>query len=141
MEEKPLAISNVVTKTFCTTEVFCPRVSRQQLLQESHRWWQIGLVCFWLMTGCQRAPQIAHDPAVFKELDALYTAITAHNPELLRASVSRLEELHQAGQLHQSGYSRLTTITRQAAQAEWDPAAQALFELMRTQRPHHKPAH
>jgi len=97
-----------------------------------HRLIAVGLVL--LLSGCQRTAQVAADPLVIKELDALYTAVTARSPELLQASRSRLQKLYDTKHLERPAYQRLSRDIQQAEQGEWKAAAESLYRFMRAQR-------
>lgn len=86
--------------------------------------------------GCHRVEQVAMDKAVFKELDALYTAITSHKTGLLYDSRVRVAELHERHQLSDTGFDRISVIIQQAEQGHWQPAAEQLDRFMRAQRKH-----
>ena len=90
--------------------------------------------CLLSVVGCGRPPQIGADEAVFGEVDALYTAVTAKRPDLLDQSRARLAELHRDGKVPQAAYQKLTAICEQADRQEWRPAAETLWHFMRGQR-------
>ncbi len=92
------------------------------------------LLCGLGVAGCGRPPQIGPDEAVFGEVDALYTAVTAKRPDLLDQSRARLDELHKSGKVPEAAYQKLSVICEQAERQEWRPAAEKLWHFMRGQR-------
>ncbi|WP_437229439.1 hypothetical protein SH661x_001440 [Planctomicrobium sp. SH661] len=87
-----------------------------------------------LMSSCNRAPQVVADPAVFKELDALYTAVTARRSDLLQASQLRIGELHENKQLSDTGFHQISGIVQLAERGDWQDASEKLYHFMRAQR-------
>jgi hypothetical protein len=101
--------------------------------------WRRGVIavclpCVLFVAACGRPPQIGDDEAVFGEVDALYTAVTAKRSDLLNASRQRLEELHRSGKVPDAAYQRLSTICDEAQRQQWRPAAEKLWHFMRGQR-------
>ena len=95
------------------------------------------LLCATLMLtlgGCQSVPQVVNDEAVYKKLDALYTAVTSRRRKLLGDSRGRLTNLHKAGRLSDAGFTVVGTIITEAENNQWADAAQHLFDFMRAQR-------
>jgi hypothetical protein len=86
-----------------------------------------------LAAGCG-TPQVAGDPDCFKEVDALYTAVTSKNAKLLGESEARLRKLHAAGKLSDAGLRALEPIIARARGGDWRPAAEELYVFMRAQR-------
>lgn len=105
-------------------------------MNDSQRGWTLSLILLLggAFAGCQRAEQMIDDPAVFRELDALYTAITSHRMELLQASQARLQGLHENKQISDAGFQSIFVVIERAEQGEWQPAAESLYHLMRQQR-------
>lgn len=79
-------------------------------------------------------PQVVNDQAVFKELDALYTAVTSKRRNLVDDCRGRLTTLHQDGRLSDVGFSAVTKIITETEQEQWTEAAQHLYDFMRAQR-------
>ncbi len=84
--------------------------------------------------GCGRAPQIGEDETAWKEVEALYTAVTARRKDLVEASLKRMQTLHDEGRMSKPAFDRAHRIASQAQSGEWEPAAQALWQFMRGQR-------
>jgi hypothetical protein len=86
------------------------------------------------LAGCRPVPQVVDDPAVYRELDALYTAVTSHRQDLLLACRERLTKLHVEKHLSDAGFTEIADIMSQAEKGEWSPAATRLYDFMRAQR-------
>lgn len=86
------------------------------------------------LAGCAGPPQVVDDPDCFKEVDALYTAVTSKDAKLLDACAQRLEKLKAAGKLSAPGYAALEKIIARARAGEWRPAAEDLTAFMKGQR-------
>lgn len=84
--------------------------------------------------GCRAVPQVVDDGDVFKELDALYTAVTSRRRNLVDDCRGRLTILHKEGQLSDAGFAAVTKIITEAEQNQWASAAQHLYDFMRAQR-------
>lgn len=86
------------------------------------------------LVGCHRVPQVVNDDAVYKELDALYTAVTSKRRNLLDDCRERLTKLHTEGRLSDAGFTEVSAIVKVAENNEWSTAAQQLYDFMRAQR-------
>ena len=86
------------------------------------------------VAGCGGPAQIGADEQTFKAVDALYTAVTSHDPRLLDQCDQRLRRLHAAGKLPDAAWQALEKITARARQGKWQPAAEDLYTFMRGQR-------
>ncbi|MCX7417923.1 MAG: hypothetical protein NT013_00085 [Planctomycetia bacterium] len=86
------------------------------------------------LSGCHAVPQVLGDEAVFKELDALYTAVTSQRRNLVDDCRGRLTKLHAEERLSDAGFSVVTKIITKTEQNEWADAAQHLYDFMRAQR-------
>jgi len=80
----------------------------------------IGLVC-WLVWWLTKPPQIGADEDVVKAVDALFTAVTAHDERLLAECEQRLHASKQAGQLATKPADYLDGIIRRPGQAVGSP--------------------
>ncbi|SFI59331.1 hypothetical protein [Planctomicrobium piriforme] len=85
-------------------------------------------------SGCNRAAQVLGDEAVFNELDALYTAVTARRMDLVNACETRLKGLKESGKLSDAGFTQLEGILKYAHDSEWQQAAERLHYFIRSQR-------
>jgi hypothetical protein len=88
-------------------------------------------VWLWMI---QPPPQLANDPEVFDTVDALFTAVTAHNERLLGECESRLKSHQSAGKLPDAAASSLDAVIRRARSGAWQPAAEQLYTFMMGQR-------
>ncbi len=101
------------------------------------RWTAIAWCCgigLLALSGCQPVPQVVNDEAVFGELDALYTAVTAKRGNLLSDCRTRLTKLHDEQRLSDAGFEEVSTIMEMCDEGDWTDAAQRLFNFMRAQR-------
>ena len=94
----------------------------------------VGVTTVLFFGGCRPVPQVVNDEAVYKELDALYTAVTSHRRNLLDDSRERLTKLHKEGRLSDAGFTAVTAIVAEAEKDQWPDAAQHLYDFMRAQR-------
>lgn len=84
--------------------------------------------------GCGGTPQVLEDEAVFKELDALFTALNSKKVELVTECRSRLGTLHAEQRLSDAGFAAIERIAERGAGGEWQPAAEELYAFIRAQR-------
>ena len=87
-----------------------------------------------MLGGCRQVPQVLTDEAVFKELDALYTAVTTKKPKLVEDCRERLTKLHSEGRLSDPGFKAISEIIGETEKDQWGDAAQHLYDFMRAQR-------
>ena len=87
-----------------------------------------------VLGGCREVPQVVNDEAVFKELDALFTAVTSQRRNLVDDCRGRLTKLHGEGRLSDAGFVAVTKIITETEQNQWTDAAQHLYDFMRAQR-------
>lgn len=125
-------------KTDTNRETFSSKFAHARW-RENHRWHPFSVVALLLIAlalpaGCRRVPQVTTDAAVFKELDALYTAVTARNPQLLQDCRLRMEKLHADKRLEPRAYRQISGFVETAEKGEWKPAAESLYRFMRAQR-------
>lgn len=104
---------------------------------------QIGLIFLGLLTLAVAArvwfwrgapPQLLASDEVFKTVDGLFTAVTAHDTKRLAACQERLDKYKQHGALPPAAAKRLDKIIALARDGQWDPAARALYDFMQGQR-------
>lgn len=84
--------------------------------------------------GCSAPEQLGPDEGVLNEVDALYTAVTSRRPELLDASWSRLEALHEEQRIPDAAFDELGGIVSLAREDQWQPAAEQLWTFIRGQQ-------
>ena len=89
-----------------------------------------GLLWWWWT----RPPQIGSDEDVTKAVDALFTAVTARDKDLLGQCERRLGGQRDAGKLPADASAYLDGIISTARQGRWDVAAERLYEFVRAQR-------
>jgi hypothetical protein len=74
------------------------------------------------------------DEEAFKTVDALFTAITARDRDLLARCESRLDAARNAGRLPPEAADHLAGIIKEARAGRWESAAQRLYDFMKAQR-------
>jgi len=92
------------------------------------------VVAVLLIRGCGAHPQIGEDDAAFKEVDALYTAVTSKKRDLLEDCRKRLVQLEAEKKLSAEAFQSISSIIEEAEGGEWQSAAQRLHNFMRAQR-------
>ncbi len=79
-------------------------------------------------------PQMGADPAVFKTVDALYTAVRAKDVERMAQCEQRLRTAHAEGRLPDAAWDDLTAVIETARAGEWQDATESLYDFMLGQR-------
>lgn len=79
-------------------------------------------------------PQMAIDEQVFNTVDALFTAVTAHDATRLSECDQRLKAYHTEGRISDAVADRLGGIVQQAHDGDWEPAARTLYDFILGQR-------
>ena len=88
-----------------------------------------------MVVGCG-SPQIGTDPAAFKTVDALYTAVSLRDPGQVERCEQDLGRLHESGGLPDPAHRMLTTIVARTRRDDgWERARRDLRDFMRAQRP------
>jgi hypothetical protein len=90
----------------------------------------VALLIWWW----SRPPQMGADEEVSRNVDALFTAITARDEKLLADCEGRLHTLKDTDRFPPEASAYLDNIISKAHAGHWDSAAQALYEFMRAQR-------
>jgi hypothetical protein len=90
------------------------------------------LVC-WFLWG-RSPPQMGTEEEVVRNVDALFTAVTARDDRLLGDCEQRLRALHDGGKLPPDAWDYLDGIISKARDGHWEPAAEKLYGFMRAQR-------
>jgi len=88
----------------------------------------------WQWSSRRPPPQLPPRDEVFKTVDALFTAVTAHDLERLSACEQRLKAYNERGELPAPAWQRLQTIIASSHAGQWDSAAHALYAFMQGQR-------
>ena len=79
-------------------------------------------------------PQLKPSDDVYKTVDALFTAITAHDQARVTLCEQRLTKYESAGQIPTAAAKRLTSVITSARAGDWDSAARRLYEFIQGQR-------
>ena len=90
----------------------------------------LGGVILAFVVGCGKPPQIGADAEVHKVVDALFTAITAHDAAKLQQCEKSLSELKDGGKLPNSAHAALSPIISEAHAGQWDSAAKRLYDFI-----------
>ena len=107
----------------------------------TRRTWPVGVVgtvavlllAFQIWTRWP-APQMPTDEQVFNTVDALFTAVTAHDAARLSECEQRLKTYHADGRISDAVADRLSGVVQQAHDGDWEPAAQTLYDFILGQR-------
>jgi hypothetical protein len=92
-----------------------------------------GLVVV-LVLRLRTPPQMGPNEAVFRTVDALYTAVRNHDEPRLAQCARRLTAHRDAGTLPRDAADYLDGVITTARGGGWDPAAQRLYNFMLVQR-------
>lgn len=92
------------------------------------------IVAFRAWLGFRSQPQIPASNEVFTTVDALFTAVTAHDQQRLAACEQRLEKYKSAGSLPAPAAKRLDSVIATARGGDWDSAARSLYNFIQGQR-------
>jgi hypothetical protein len=85
-----------------------------------------------LLGGCGEA-QMGADPATFKAVDALYTAVSLREPARVDHCLATLTSLHEAGKLDRGALDAIDGIASEAKAGSWESAQSRLARFMRGQ--------
>jgi hypothetical protein len=77
--------------------------------------------------------QLASSPEVFQTVDALFTAVTAHDATRLADCQRRLADFKNRGSLPAAAAKRLDRIISLAESGDWPTAAHRLYDFMQAQ--------
>lgn len=100
--------------------------------------WSVALICIgaaiaWALS-LRRPPQMGANEEVFHTVDALFTAVTAHDEKLLAQCETRLHAQRDAGKMPAESAAYLDTVVQKARSGSWQSAAERLYDFMRAQR-------
>ncbi len=87
-----------------------------------------------LVLSLRTPPQMGPDEAVFKTVDALYTAVRNQDEKQLAACEGRLNAYKEAGKLPKESAEYLDGVIAKARGGGWETAAKRLYEFMLAQR-------
>jgi hypothetical protein len=95
----------------------------------------IGLAALlvWLLS-LRRPPQMGTNEEAFRTVDALFTAINAHDEAGLAQCEARLHAYRDAGALPADSADYLDGIMEKARQGNWQTAAERLYDFMHAQQ-------
>ncbi len=82
--------------------------------------------------GCGEA-QIGADPATFKAVDALYTAVSLREPARVDHCLATLASLHESGHLGREPLDAMSGIAAEAKSGAWEESQSRLARFMRGQ--------
>lgn len=88
-------------------------------------------LCLWSLRG---TPQLGGDEAVYKTVDALFTAVTARDAKRLDECERRLHVYRESGALPAKAAGRLDGVIATAKSGEWESAAHTLYDFIQSQR-------
>jgi len=92
------------------------------------------LLALALSAGCSETPQLGGDEASWTTADALWTAVTAKNPTLVRNCAKKIRDLQAKGKLAPETAAALEALTQQALDGSWDDARNDLKAFVQGQR-------
>jgi len=93
----------------------------------------VGIIAL-LVVYSQRPPQLGADDRVFRTVDALFTAVTAHDENLVRQCEQRLHACRDDGKLPPKAAAYLDRVIAKSRDGHWDLAAKSLYDFMTAQR-------
>jgi len=98
-----------------------------------------ALAAFMLMTctlasGCGKPPQLS-SPGNLEAADALWTAVSAKQTNLLDSSASEIESLHSTQKMPDDVYASLSGVVATAREGDWAAARATLKTFIQGQRP------
>jgi hypothetical protein len=79
-------------------------------------------------------PQLPPSPEVFQTVDALFTAVTAHDSQRLADCQQRLATYKDRGSLPPAAAQCLDRIISVAQSGDWTAAAHRLYDFMQAQK-------
>lgn len=95
----------------------------------------LAIICVAALIWVMRPPpQIGTDRKVFDTVDALFTAVTAHDEKRLGECEQRLRGYREAGTLPRDAEVELDAIIRKARSGSWQSAAERLYDFMKGQK-------
>jgi hypothetical protein len=87
-----------------------------------------------LWYGSRSQPQLASSDEVFQTVDALFTAVTAHDSQRLSDCQQRLARHQDRGALPLAAAQRLDRIISLAQSGDWTTAAHRLYDFIQGQK-------
>src|SRR5438094_6559902 len=89
---------------------------------------------FRLYFAYRSQPQLPASAEVFQTVDALFTAVTAHDTQRLADCQQRLANYKDRGSLPPAAAQRLDRIITLAQSGDWTTAAHRLYDFMQAQQ-------
>jgi len=86
------------------------------------------------IAGCGVPAQIGPDPEVFKTIDALYTAVSLRDPNLVDSCLERLKDYREGGKLPDDAFLALEAMIEEGKGGAWEDAQTQLNRFMQGQR-------
>jgi hypothetical protein len=87
----------------------------------------------WYVWG-RDLPQMGSDERVFSAVDALYTAVTSRQENLIDDCETRLHKLRDDGKLPPESGDALDGIIKHCRGGDWETAARELYRYIQAQR-------
>jgi len=105
------------------------------------RHWKLGSLIvagfgalLFAFSGCGSKPQMGASDEVFHIVDALFTAVTAHDAKLVSDCEARLNDCRERGLLPADAGRYLDAVMAQTRNERWTSAAEDLYAFMHAQR-------
>ena len=115
-----------------------PKIS-PKLVGKSYRvWGVVGLVAVALLSVLywtwSDVPQLNADDDVLRNIDGLFTAVTARSKPLLAECERKLNTLHQEGRIPEPAWKKLSQFIESAKKDQWETASQRLYGFIEMQK-------
>jgi hypothetical protein len=111
---------------------------QRRILEHPAVIWPVVLICVgaavWWLLSLRKPPQMGANAEVFKTVDALFTAVTAHDEKLLEQCETRLREQRDAGKISAEPAEYLDNVINKARAGNWQSAGERLYDFMRAQK-------
>ena len=93
-----------------------------------------GLLLLYWLGWFGTPPQMTPDDEAYRTVDALFTAINAHDETQLGDCEQQLRAFKDAGRLPGTASDYLDSVIEKARAGHWKPAAEQLYDFMKAQR-------
>lgn len=87
-----------------------------------------------VLAGCGGQPQLNGDRSCKAAVDALWSAVSAREPQLLSQCEAVLTELHDDHRLSDEALEALERVIRQAREGDWQGARARLKKFIKAQK-------
>ncbi len=98
------------------------------------RWFSLALLPIALALGGCGPPDMGVDKDAFKSVDALYTAVSLRDVQLVERCEGQLKALQVEGKLPSKAAASLEAIIAQGKSGEWEASQSKLASFMAGQR-------